>query len=136
MKQLNSAYGDKIKIIFRHMPLESIHPNARPASIASICAQKQEKFWPMHDKLFANQQDLNEGNYKAWGKELGLDAAAFEACLKDESGEVSKIVDKDLNLAQKIGVNSTPTFFVNGKKVAGALGFDQFKALIDQELAN
>lgn len=136
VKQLNAAYGDKIKIIFRQFPLESIHPEARPASIAALCAGQQKKFWPMHDKLFENQQTLNTESYKAHAKEIGLDTAAFEICIKDEKGEMSKLVDADMNLAQKIGVNSTPTFFVNGKKVAGAMGFEQFKTMIDQELGN
>jgi protein-disulfide isomerase/Skp family chaperone for outer membrane proteins len=131
--QIHAAYGDKVKVLFRHFPL-NFHQNAKPAAIASICAQKQGKFWEMHNKLFENQRGLTEEAFKGWAKEIGLDATSFDACLKDES--VGKIVDADMEAASKIGVNSTPTFFVNGRKVAGALPFEQFKAMIDEELAN
>ncbi len=130
--QIAQAYGDKVKIAFRHFPL-NFHPNAKPAAIASICAHEQGKFWEFHDKLFANAKSLNPENYKAWAKEVGLDVAKFDACVAD--GKASGRVDSDMAAAEEIGVNSTPTFFVNGKKVAGALPFEQFKQMIDEELA-
>lgn len=130
--QIHKEYGDKVKIVFRHFPL-SFHPNAKPAAVAAICAQKQGKFWQMHDKLFENQRGLNETAFNGWAKEIGLDGTAFANCLKDPSA--SKILEADQKAAEEVGVNSTPTFFVNGRKVAGALPFDQFKAMIDEELA-
>lgn len=134
--ELNKIYGDKIKIVFRQMPIEG-HPQARPSAIASLCAHRQGKFWEMHDKLFAAQgamreENFGEANFLAMGKELGLDMAKFEACVKN--GETAADVKKDEDVAQELGVNSTPTFFVNGKKVAGAMPVAQFKTLIDAEL--
>ncbi len=130
--QIKQAYGDKVKVVFRHFPLD-FHPKAQPAAIASTCAHKQGKFWEMHDKMFDNQKQLNAANYTAWAKELGLNEADFKKCQDDPA--TKKTLDEDLKVAEGLGVNSTPTFFVNGRKVAGALPFDQFKAMIDQELA-
>jgi len=130
--QIKQAYGDKVKIVFRHFPL-SFHANAKPAAVASICAQKQGKFWEMHDKMFENQQSLTEDSFTKWASELSLDGTAFGNCLKDPAS--AKIVDADMKAAEEVGVNSTPTFFINGKKVAGALPFEQFKQIIDEELA-
>lgn len=133
VKQIVTEYGDKIKLVFRHMPL-SFHPEAEPSAIASMCANNQGKFWEMHDKMFDFQKDLSTASYKKWAGELGLDQAAFDKCLDNK--ETKAAVDADVKAAEAMGVNSTPTFFVNGKKVAGALPFGQFKAMIDEELAN
>ncbi len=132
VNQLKQHYGDKIKVAFRHFPLERGHPEARPASIASECAKEQGKFWEYHDKLFDMQKDLPSKPYVAIAKDLALDVAKFEECLKNPA--VDARVMADFAAGEAIGVNSTPTFFVNGKKVAGALPFDQFKAIVDEEL--
>ena len=128
--QINKAYGDKVKIVFRHFPLD-FHKNAMPAAIASMCANREGKFWAMHDKFFDNQRALGEDINKM-AKEVGVDMAKFEACVK--GSETAKEIQDDMKVAETIGVNSTPTFFVNGKRVAGALPFEQFKSLIDAEL--
>jgi protein-disulfide isomerase len=132
VNQLKQHYGDKVKISFRHFPLERGHPEARPAAIASECAKEQGKFWEYHDKIFDNQKDLPTKPYVAYAKEFGLDIAKFEECLQNPA--VDARVTSDFTAGESIGVNSTPTFFVNGKKVAGALPFDQFKTIIDEEL--
>jgi protein-disulfide isomerase len=131
--QLKQAYGDKIKIIFRNFPLD-FHPNAMPAALAGVCAHKQGKFWELHDKMFDNQKALSPANYLSWAKELGLNEANFKACLEDPG--TKKPLEEDMKAAEAVGVNSTPTFFINGRKVAGALPFDQFKSMIDQELVS
>lgn len=131
VSQIHQAYGDKVAIVYNHMPLD-FHPNAKPAAIASECAHKQDKFWPFHDKLFDSQRELADDKYAKWAEELGMDKSKFEDCLKDPS--VEKAIDESMKLATTLGVNSTPTFFINGKRVAGALPFAQFKRIIDQEL--
>ena len=131
--QIAKAYGDKVKIVFRNFPLD-FHPEAKPSALAGICAQDQGKFWELHDKMFDNQKTLNEDARQAWVKELGLDNAKFEACVKDP--KTAQTLEKDLEAARVVGVNSTPTFFVNGKRVAGALPFEQFRSIIDAELRN
>lgn len=132
VNQMKQFYGDKIKLYFRHFPLDQGHPEATPAAIASECAKDQGKFWEYHDKLFDAQKDLPSKPYSAFAKELGLDSAKFDACLADPA--VAARVRADFEAGQKVGVDSTPTFFVNGKKVAGALPFEQFRAIIDEEL--
>lgn len=132
VKQIMTEYGDKVKVVFRHMPL-SFHPEAEPAAIASMCAHNQGKFWEMHDLMFEKQSELGAASYKAWAKQLGLNEADFNKCF--DGSETKALVEADMKVAESLGVNSTPTFFVNGNKVAGALPFAQFKAMIDEELA-
>lgn len=114
VEQILETFSGQVKVIFRHFPL-SFHPLARPASLASLCAEEQGKFWEYHDKIFGNQQKLSDASLKEWAKELGMDRAKFNVCF-DEKRYESK-VDEDYSLGQEVGVNATPTFFVNGKKV-------------------
>ena len=131
--QIAQAYGDKVAIVFRHLPLE-FHAEAKPAAIASICAQEQGKFWEYHDKLFDNQKSLGSDNYVKWAKELSLDEAKFKSCLT--SSDAQKKLQKSIQISEQVGANSTPTFFVGtkkeGKKLAGALPFPEFKKVIDE----
>jgi protein-disulfide isomerase len=134
MPQIKSEYIDtgKVKLFFRDFPL-SFHPNAKPAAIASECANEQGKFWEMHDKLFANQDSLSTENYKAWAKELGLNENQFNTCI--DSQKYASQVQKDFDDGVAAGVSGTPTFFVNGQKLVGAQPFSVFKQVIDAELA-
>ncbi len=132
VSQIKSAYGDKVRVVFRHFPLDR-HENAKPAALATICANKDGKFWELHDKMFDNQTSITTANILKWSQELGLDTKKIETCMG--APETAKLLERDLSDASKLGVNSTPTFFVNGKRVAGALPFEQFKTMIDAELA-
>ncbi|MEZ4816053.1 MAG: thioredoxin domain-containing protein [Bdellovibrionota bacterium] len=127
--EIAAAYGDKVAIVFRHLPLD-FHPEAKPAAIASVCAQQQGKFWEYHDKLFDNQKQLGAANYPKWAKELGLDEAKFNECLKNPA--TVQAVEKSQALSEQAGANSTPTFFVGskteGKKIAGAQPLQEFKS--------
>lgn len=135
VKKIVTEYGDKIKLVFRHMPL-NFHPEAEPAAVATMCAHNQDKakFWELHDKMFDNQSALGTESYKKWAEEIGLDMEKFNNCFDNK--ETLAAVTADVDAARSMGVNSTPTFFVNGKKIAGALPFAQFKSMIDEELAN
>ncbi|MBI2147178.1 DsbA family protein [Candidatus Woesearchaeota archaeon] len=135
LPQLKSEYIDtgKASFVYRDFPLTSIHPEAKPAAIAANCAEKQGKYWEMHDKIFTNQQSLSSSNYKAWAGELGLDAGKFESCLNDPA--MGAEVDKDLQDGASAGVQGTPAFFINGRLLSGAQPFSAFKAVIDAELA-
>jgi protein-disulfide isomerase len=132
LKQVEDTYKDDVRIVWRNQPL-SFHPNAMPAAKAAMAAHKQGKFWQMHDKMFANQAQLSEGQYEAWAKELGLDLARWK---KDkESPEIDALIKKDMSAGSAVGADGTPTSFVNGKVISGAVGFDAFKALIDEQIA-
>jgi protein-disulfide isomerase len=131
LEQIESEYGDKVRIVFKHLPL-SIHPKAPAAHAAAEAAHRQGKFWEMHDKIFADQQSMSPEKYVEYARELGLDIDRFQADLA--SAEVKQRIDADTNEASKLGVTGTPAFFVNGRFLSGAQPFAAFKTLIDEEL--
>jgi protein-disulfide isomerase len=130
--QILAAYGDRVRLVYRHYPLPN-HPNARPAAEASACANEQGRFWEFHDRLFANQSKLAAADLKQHAAELGLDAAAFNACV--DGRKYRGDVDADMATAEALGVSGTPHFFINGRPLSGAQPFENFKAIIDEELA-
>ena len=129
--QVLSTYGDRIHFVYRHYPLPS-HPNARPAAEAAACAGDQGKFWPYHDRLFANPSKLNPADLKQHAAEVGLDTTAFNACV--DSHKFKAQVDADMKDGDAVGVNGTPAFFINGRLLSGAQPFDAFRRIIDEEL--
>jgi protein-disulfide isomerase len=135
VQELKKAYGSKVKIAFRHFPLP-MHKEARPASEASMCVNEQstDKFWKFHDILFKNQQSLDNESLAKYAKEAGADVAKFKACF--ESKKYAKQVQEDMEYGEKIGVRSTPTFFVNGQIVNGAVPKEQFDELISEAMAS
>ena len=132
VKQVLSTYGDKVRFVYRNYPLPS-HPNARPAAEAAQCANEQGQFWAYHDRLFADQTKLSDADLKASAAALGLDAAKFNACF--DSHKYKSRVDSDLQAGNEAGVNGTPAFFVNGRLLNGAQPYEEFKRVIDEELA-
>lgn len=136
LKQSEEFKAGEVNLVFKHFPLESIHPQARPAAIASVCAQEQGKFYEFHDLLFANQGSLENDNYLKWAGELGLDTAAFTTCLS--SSEANAKVTADLQAATKAGGKGTPYFVVinneNGKtaSMSGARPYTDLAATIAQ----
>jgi len=130
--QVMKQYGDKVRLVYRDFPLP-MHPQARPASEAANCANAQGKFWEYHAKLFANQTALADDKLKDYAKDLGLDAAKFEQCLKDKPFKAA--IDKDIADGSKVGVSGTPAFFINGRMLSGAQPLDKFKEVIDEELS-
>lgn len=129
---LLNAYPGKIRLVYRHLPLTSIHPDAFPAAEAAMCAGEQNAYWPFHDKLFSSSE-LGSSLYSQYARELGLDLTSFEACIADRKYEED--VQTDLDFAVNLGVRSTPTFFINGLAIVGAQPLDVFKQVIDRELA-
>jgi protein-disulfide isomerase len=131
--QVLEAYGDRIRLVYRHFPL-TIHPNARPAAEAAACAAAQGQFWPYHDRLFADQAQLADADLKRHAAELGLDAGAFDACV--DGRRYREDVDADMAAGREAGVAGTPAFFINGRLLSGAQPFEAFKQIIDEELAS
>ena len=132
VKRVLEQYPGKVRLVFQSFPL-SIHPHAQKASEAALCAGEQGRYWEMHEKLFADQKALGTENLKAHAKALGLDAAAFGGCL--DSGRMATVVEGTRKLGESVGVNSTPSFFVNGRLLSGAQPFERFKEIIDFELS-
>lgn len=131
MDQVLKAYPNDVKFVYKQFPLTSIHQNAMNAAKATVAAQKQGKFWEMHDKLFANQRALALDNLKQYAQEIGLDMAKFEKDMT--SPEVQKQIEDDSKLAQQVQVTGTPTLFLNGKRVMNR-SFDGLKQMIDAAL--
>ena len=132
LEQLLRDYPNDVRILFRHNPLP-FHDHAALAAEASVAAEMQGKFWEMHDKLFASQNDLERPALELRAVQLGLDLTAFRAALDSHAGQPR--VDDDLALARRLGVRGTPTFFIDGRPVLGAQPLAAFKQIIDDELA-
>ena len=139
--QLKKEYIDtgKAKFVYRDFPLE-FHPSAAVSANAAECAGDQGKFWEYHDKVFGEQEKLGEGtisyaikDIKKWAGEIGLDSDEFNQCLNAE--KYKEEVEKDYNDGVKYGVTGTPTLFINGRKIIGAQPFENFSAIIEEELA-
>jgi len=131
MAELEKTYGGQIRVNFRHNPLP-FHENAPAAAQAAIAAEAQGKFWEMHDKLFANQQNLKREDLDKYAQELGLDMAKFKAAMDGNTGKTR--IDQDLAVGRQLGVQGTPNFFINGRPLTGAQPVDAFKKVIDEEI--
>ena len=132
LKQVEKEYGDRVRIVFKHLPL-SIHPKAPAAHAAAEAAHRQGKFWEMHDAIFANQKEMAPEKYLEYATQLGLDLERFKKDL--EAPEVKQRVDADAAEAARLNVRGTPGFFVNGRYLSGAQPFEAFKQRIEEELA-
>jgi protein-disulfide isomerase len=132
LAQLQSRYPGKVRVVYRYFPLASIHPDAQKAAEAAVCADRQGKFWPMHDALFADQTALGIAQLKATASRLGLDVPRFDECL--DGGAGAAVVAADQAAGEDLAIASTPSSFVNGRFVKGAWTFDQMQTLVEDEL--
>lgn len=132
--EIEKKYGKKVKVAFKNYPLP-FHSQARIAAEAALCANEQgaKLFWKMHDSMFADQTKLDKENLIATAKKIGAKESDFKACL--EVGKYKAVIDTDMAEGQKIGIKSTPTFFINGKLLNGAQPIEVFSEVIDEELA-
>jgi protein-disulfide isomerase len=121
-----------VRFVWKHFPLESLHPDAPAAHLASVAAQKQGKFWEFHDRLFTNQRNLKMDAFLQYARELGLDMERFQSDLTDLANKAP--VDADTREARSMGLTGTPAFFVNGRFLRGAQPFSEFARVIDAEL--
>jgi protein-disulfide isomerase len=136
-KQIAQDYGDKIQMVFRHFPLPQ-HKNAMDASRAAEAAGAQGKFWEMHDVLYEKQDDWSEKSnavdiFVQYAKDLGLNADQFKKDLVEH--KFDNQITKGMTDGNAAGVNSTPTFYINGLKQVGIPSFAEFKSLIDSALS-
>jgi protein-disulfide isomerase len=128
---LLAAYPGKIRMVYRHFPLTSIHPDAMSASEAAMCAGEQDAYWNFHEKLFSSDS-LGKAAYIQYAQDLGLNMADFETCLT--AHKYQQAIQADIDFAVNLGIRSTPTFFINGLAIVGAQPLDVFKQVIDKEL--
>jgi predicted DsbA family dithiol-disulfide isomerase len=131
LKQIIETYGNEVRLVFKHLPLEG-HRNSMAAARAAYCAAEQDRFWLFHDALFT-AGSLSRTVFEKIAADLGLGLPRFQACL--DSGQSQTAIVKDLEAARLYRIESTPSFIVNGKLIKGAFGFADFQKIIDQELA-
>jgi protein-disulfide isomerase len=131
LKQLIEQYGDKVRLVYRHLPLP-MHKDAFGAAQAAFCAGEQGKFWEMHDLLFEQSSGLSGDALKGYAASIGLQADAFNNCLESEASRAAVSADKDE--AAAAGIRATPTLILNGKVMTGSRNLDDFKALVDLEI--
>ncbi len=131
LKQVIERYPDKVRLVFRHFPLDQIHPRARPAAEAALCANEQGKFWEFHEKIFAGS-GLEEADLTGYAAAVGVDPEKFKACVAER--RFKDKVDADAAAGREAGVSGTPAFFVNGIMLSGAKPVEEFSAIIEREL--
>jgi protein-disulfide isomerase len=132
MKQIEKDYVGKVRIVYRQFPLSSIHPNAQKAAEASLCAHDQQKFWELHDAMFADIRNISVEALKIKAAELKMDVDAFGTCL--DSGKYIDAVQADHNEGVRLGVTGTPALFVNGRFINEAQPYAVIAKIIDDEL--
>ena len=134
LKEIASTFGDQVHIVYRQLPIPSIHDNALKAAEASLCAHDQNKFWQMHDLMFDEPDRLTIPELKEKARRVGLNQETFDSCL--DSGKHAGTVQKDMEEGRRAGVTGTPALFINGEHLAGgAAPFDVVAAAIRRELA-
>ena len=124
-------YEPVARVVFKHMPVELLHPNARQASLAAACANAQGKFWEYYDLLFTERQ-LDTASLNTYATQLGLNGQQFSDCLV--SAQFGNAVDQDFADGAALGVAGTPTYFVNGTKIEGVVGADVWDDVIVSQL--
>ena len=147
MPQIENDYikTGKVRYVMRDFPLESIHPQAFKGHEAANCAAEQNKYWEMHEKLFANQRAMTPKDVTGYAETMGMDMSKFQSCF--DGGKYTAKVRKDLNDAQKYGATGTPTFFIGltdpkgseikaVRKIVGAQSFAAFKDAFDTLLGS
>jgi predicted DsbA family dithiol-disulfide isomerase len=131
LDKLLAAYGDKVAFAYKDAPL-TMHAYAQKAAEAAHCAGAQGKYWEYHNALFASKQ-LDVPALKKQARELSLDGAAFDKCL--DSGTQAGVVQEQFAEAQSLGLQGTPTIFINGRMFSGVLTFEKLKQIVEEELA-
>jgi protein-disulfide isomerase len=134
----NYVETGQVRYVYKDFPLYTIHPQAQKAAEAAECAGEQGQYWLMHARIFRGQDEWSQQTdsvsvLKGYAAELGLDTGQFDACL--DSGRFAANVQADAAEGVAAGVNSTPSFFINGRPLSGALPFSEFQRVIEEELA-
>lgn len=140
LREAAERYGDRVRFVFRDYPIAEVHPTAHRVAEAAQCAHEQGKFWAYHDRLFQNSDALDEPSLRGHARAVGLDVAAFDACMQSDRSAAR--VDADLAAGDALGVRGTPTFFFvpraapeRARKVEGVIPRDQFAVALDRVLA-
>jgi protein-disulfide isomerase len=131
LKKLEEEFAGKVAVAFKDFPLP-MHAHAEKAAEASRCAAEQGNFWDFHDLLFDNAPKFDPAQLKEHARALKLDAARFDKCL--DTGEQAAAVRKDFAEGQRLGLTGTPSFFINGHYLSGAVKYDTLREVVEQQL--
>ena len=133
LRQIEKKFGKQVRIVFKHFPLP-FHRKARGAANAAMCAHEQDKkaFWKLHDMMFGRPEQLDAKGLEKMAKKVGLDMKKFQKCAKEN--KYGAFVQKDIDQGKSLGVQSTPTFFINGRIVKGIQELEVFEEEIRQYL--
>lgn len=129
IRGLATEYGDRIHYVFRHYPVEVLHEHAEESAIASVCAAEQDKFWPYHDRLFQNQSQLDDDSLRQHALSVGINVDMFDRCRTSEAARATVL--RDVADGNALGVRGTPTWFINGERVEGAIPETVFRQIIE-----
>jgi protein-disulfide isomerase len=133
LSTLLDRYKGKVRLAYKHLPLDALHPNARRVSEASWCAQQQGRFWEFHDVVYAaGGSDASDATLQQFAAQAQLDQDAFTACLAGP--EAARAVDADVTEGRALDLNGTPGFYINGRELHGAQPLEAFVRIIDEEL--
>jgi protein-disulfide isomerase len=135
LERLREAYPGQVRVVLRQFPL-AMHPHAKLAAAISLEAYAQggdELFWRVHDRLFALEEEMDRELLLHLAEQVGVDRSRLEQALAE--GRHDGAIAADIALAEAVGVSGTPTFFVNGRPLAGALPYERFAALVEEEIA-
>src|SRR4029079_5374361 len=133
LDQLLAKYPTQVRLVYKHFPIDSLHPQARRVADASWCAQQQHKFWEFHDAVYASAPDASAAAIAGFASKAGLDMKAFASSVSCARGD--QIVQAHIDEGQHYGVSGTPGFFVNGRLLSGAVPLSAFSEIIDEGLA-
>jgi protein-disulfide isomerase len=132
LRTIMNKHANDVRLVFRNLPIPSVHVHATAAALAAVCADQQGKFWPMHDALFADPSALGDDGLRDTAKRVGVDGERFAACMADP--RTAAAVDADTRAADQLNLTATPSFFINGRPLIGSVPEAQFESLISDEL--
>jgi len=130
IEEVLRAHPDSVQLQFRNFPLPGLHPRSFASAVAGVCAEEQGKFWAMHDKLFANQRNLEDSDLQKYAEEIGLDLGRFSACFS--SSAAKEKVRADMAEGAALGLTGTPSFRIGDTVLLGA---SKLKGVVEAELA-
>lgn len=131
---LLDRYQGRVRLVYKHLPLDSLHPQARRVSEAAYCAGQQQKFWSFHDAVYADTtSDASDATLARFAQAAGLDGGTFSTCLA--APQTKAAIERDVQQGADLGLTGTPGFFVNGRELNGAQPLQAFVDVIEEELS-
>jgi len=131
--EMLAEFPDDVRLVWKDMPNQSLHSEAINAAVAARCAGDQGGFWQYHDLLMQEQASINAKNYVPFAAQLGIELEAFQTCYDNK--QTQPLVQRDFDEGQRLRIDSTPYTFVNGRRVSGAISYEQLRGFVISALA-